>query len=450
MATILLPSLVLALALAPAVARPQPLGPDDRGIMTIAPVLERVTDAVVSIAVVSRDAASPLLQDPFFRYFFDAPPPGPVRPRIGAGSGVVVDAARGFVLTNHHVVAGAETVTVTLQDRRELAAELVGSDPLTDIAVLRVPAEVLTAIEPGDSDRLKVGDFVVAIGNPFGLGQTVTSGIVSALGRTGINPEGYEDFIQTDASINPGNSGGALITLDGKLIGINTAIVAPAGGNVGIGFAVPIDMALAVMEQIVTDGEVERGWLGVTMQELDPALADALGLAAPEGALIAKVEPGSPAADAGLRAGDVVTAAGGRHVKDAGDLRNVLGLSRPGVPLALEVWRDSGTEELTVTLEAPDERRGRLAGGPLAGAELVPLLPGPPGLDPGAGVGVARVTPGSPAARLGLRPGDVITSIDSRPVRDPEEVAAALSGRGSITALTLIRDGREYFLVVPG
>jgi Do/DeqQ family serine protease len=450
MATILLPALFLALALAPAVARPQPLAPDERGILTIAPVLERVTDAVVSIAVVSRDAANPLLQDPFFRYFFNAPAPGPVRPQMSAGSGVIVDAARGFVLTNHHVVAGAETVIVTLQDRRELAAELVGSDPLTDIAVLRAPAEALTAIEPGDSDRLKVGDFVVAIGNPFGLGQTVTSGIVSALGRSGINPEGYEDFIQTDASINPGNSGGALITLDGKLVGINTAIVAPAGGNVGIGFAVPVDMALAVMEQIVTDGEVERGWLGVTIQELDPALADALGLAAAAGALIAKVEPGSPAADAGLRAGDVVTAAGGHPVRDAGDLRNVLGLIRPGVPLALELWRDRATEELTVTLEAPDERRGRLAGGPLAGAELVPLLPGQPGLRPAVGVGVARVAPGSPAARLGLRPGDVITSIDNRPVRDPEEVTSALSGRGPITALTLLRDGREYFLVVPG
>ena len=251
----------------------------ERGVITMAPLLERTTPAVVNISVQSREAAAenPLFRDPFFRRFFDLPEQPQARRAISAGSGVIVDARRGYVLTNHHVVRSAERITVTLKDRREFQAELVGSDPATDVALLRIPAQSLTALPFGDSDRLKVGDLVIAIGNPFGLGQTVTSGIVSALGRGGITSGNYEDFIQTDASINPGNSGGALINSKGELIGINTAILAPSGGNVGIGFAVPANMARSVMDQLLRFGQVRRGRIGVVIQDLDPEAAEALG-----------------------------------------------------------------------------------------------------------------------------------------------------------------------------
>ena len=245
----------------------------------LADVLEEVTPAVVDIAVTSHTSSptNPLLNDPYFRHFFDLPQRPRPRPRLSPGSGVIVDADRGYILTNQHVIEGASEIAVTLKDRRRLTAELVGSDRKTDIALLQIEATGLTALQMGASSRLRVGDSVVAIGNPFGLEQTVTSGIVTALGRSGSNVEGYEDFIQTDASIDPGNSGGALVTADGRLIGINTATIAPAGGNVGIGFAVPIDMASAVMTQLVEHGEVRRGRIGCSIQDLTPGIAEALG-----------------------------------------------------------------------------------------------------------------------------------------------------------------------------
>ncbi|KAB2864648.1 MAG: trypsin-like serine protease, partial [Bauldia sp.] len=275
---------------------------------SLADVLEEITPAVVNIAVTSRAPAetNPLFNDPYFRRFFDLPQMPQQRPRMSAGSGVIVDAQKGYILTNHHVIEGASEIAVTLKDRRRFTAELVGSDKATDIALVRIDASNLTALRLGDSGSLRVGDSVVAIGNPFGLGQTVTSGIVSALGRSGLNVEGYEDFIQTDASINPGNSGGALVTADGRLVGINTAIIAPAGGNVGIGFAVPIDMASAVMKQLIEHGEVRRGRIGVAIQDLTPDLAEALGIRETHGAVVASVESGSPAAEAGIQAGDII------------------------------------------------------------------------------------------------------------------------------------------------
>jgi len=295
-------------------------------------VLEEITPAVVNIAVTSRASAetNPLFNDPYFRRFFDLPQMPQQRPRMSAGSGVIVDADKGYILTNHHVVDGASEIAVTLKDRRRFTAELVGSDKATDIALLRVDASNLTALRLGDPSRLRVGDSVVAIGNPFGLGQTVTSGIVSALSRSGLNVEGYEDFIQTDASINPGNSGGALVTADGQLVGINTAIIAPAGGNVGIGFAVPIDMASAVMAQLIEHGEVRRGRIGVSIQDLTPDLAEALGIDASFGAVVASVEDGSPAAQAGIQAGDIIVAVDGREISGSADLRNRIGLSPAG------------------------------------------------------------------------------------------------------------------------
>lgn len=310
-----------------------------RGVMTMAPLLDAATPAVVNIAVVQRqpDAANPLLSDPFFRRFFDAPAQPPPRRGVSAGSGVIVDAGRGHILTNHHVIEGAQTVVVTLVDGRERQARLVGSDPETDIAVLQIEARGLTALPFADSDDLLVGDLVVAIGNPFGLGQTVTSGIISALGRSGIGAGRFEDFIQTDAPINPGNSGGALVDTRGRLIGVNTAILAPGGSNVGIGFAVPANMARAVMDQLVRYGEVRRGRIGVVIQDLTPALASELGALARRGAVVARVEPGSPAARAGLRPGMVITAVDGIDIASAADLSNAIGLLERGRRVVLSL-----------------------------------------------------------------------------------------------------------------
>jgi Do/DeqQ family serine protease len=320
------------------------------GVPTLAPVLETATPAVVNIAVLSQAPLeqNPLLRDPFFRRFFDVPQAQRGAPvRRSAGSGVIVDARVGYVLTNHHVVANAVRVSVTLKDRRTFEARLVGSDPATDIAVLKIDADRLTALPFADSNALRVGDYVVAIGNPFGLGQTVTSGIVSALGR-GLGQEGYEDFIQTDASINPGNSGGALIDLQGRLVGINSAIVAPAGGNVGIGFAVPSNMARAVMDQLIEHGEVRRGRLGVRIQDVTPEIAEALGLAEVRGALVADVDAGSAAQRAGLQARDVVVAVDGQPVDDVSDLRNTVGLVPLGKSVELDILRDGRRRSVQV------------------------------------------------------------------------------------------------------
>src|SRR5262245_55747542 len=267
-------------------------------VPTLAPMVKRVSPAIVNISAsgtVDIRKQNPLFDDPFFRKFFQIPDEELKRPTQSLGSGVIVDAAKGLILTNHHVVEAADKINVTLLDNRQLTAEVIGSDEGSDIAVLKIPAENLQQIELGDSDALEVGDFVVAIGNPFGFSHTVTSGIVSALGRHGLNPEGYEDFIQTDASINPGNSGGALINLRGELIGINSAIISGSGGNIGIGFAIPINMARAVMQQLVQYGEVRRGQLGVQILDVTPQIAEASGLDVSEGALVSQVGPGSAA-----------------------------------------------------------------------------------------------------------------------------------------------------------
>ena len=319
-----------------------PLLDPARGVLTMAPLLAGVTPGVVNIAVRSRveRAPNPLFDDPFFRRFFDLPAVPREREVLSAGSGVIVDAARGYILTNSHVVANPAEIQVTLKDRRNYPARLVGSDPATDIALVQIDARGLTALTFGDSDRLEVGDVVIAIGNPFGLGQTVTSGIVSALGRSGLGLEGYEDFIQTDASINPGNSGGALVNSKGELVGINTAIIGPTGGNVGIGFAVPANMARAVMGQLTQHGEVRRGRLGVTIEDLTPALAGDMHLELPAGAVITHVEPGSAAARAGITPGDVIVRANDQPIQDAGDLRNLVGLLPVGADLQIVLYRD--------------------------------------------------------------------------------------------------------------
>ena len=314
--------------------------PDIRSgqIPTLAPVVKETTPAVVNISVHARvKEDNPLYRDPVFREFFDLPKQ--LEKEVQAtGSGVIVDAERGYVLTANHVVAQISKAQVTTKDGQKFDAKLVGRDPATDIAVLQLQGSrgKLKAIPLSDSDRIEVGDFVIAIGNPFGLGQTVTSGIVSALGRTGLGKQGYEDFIQTDASINPGNSGGALVNLKGQLIGINTAIISPGGGNVGIGFAVPVNMARRVMEQLVQYGEVRRGQIGISIRDLGADLAAKEGY---QGALIAEIASGSPAEKAGLQKGDIVKAVEGTPIRSASQLRNLIGLTPLGARVELSFER---------------------------------------------------------------------------------------------------------------
>jgi Do/DeqQ family serine protease len=340
---------ILALALnafATLAAAGVPPAVGDTPLPSLAPMIRKVSPAVVNVATrgTVRDSGpqNPLLQDPFFRRFFE-PPPGS-KPRehqfMSAGSGVIFDARQGYIVTNAHVVENASEITVTLQDGRDLQASLVGSDQPADVAVLKVSATGLSQMPLGDSSRLEVGDFVVAIGNPFGLQHTVTSGIVSGLSRTGINPDGYEDFIQTDASINPGNSGGALVNLRGELIGINAEILSSNGGNIGIGFAIPVNLVRGVMEQLVKYGAVRRGQLGVSMYTVTPDIAHSLGLASASGALVSRVVEGSPADKAGVRVGDVITSVNGQPVKSNSELRNAIGLTSVGDRIDIGLLRE--------------------------------------------------------------------------------------------------------------
>jgi serine protease Do len=324
-------------------------------VPTLAPLVKEVTPAVVNISVEGRiREANPLYQDPLFRQFFDVP--RQLEKEFKAtGSGVIVDAERGLVLTANHVVANASTMQIITKDGRKFSAKLIGRDPPTDVALLQIrnPAG-LKAIRLGDSDALQVGDFVIAVGNPFGLGQTVTSGLVSALGRTGLVKQGYEDFIQTDAAINPGNSGGGLIDLKGELVGINTAIISPAGGNVGIGFAVPINMAKKVMQQLIATGHVERGRIGVLLSDVDEPVGGHL-----QGARVAEVSPGSPAERAGLRKGDIILKVDDVPIRSATQMRNVIGLTPVGQEVRLTVERDRATESATVQVEPVPEDRAK-------------------------------------------------------------------------------------------
>jgi Do/DeqQ family serine protease len=431
-----------------------PYSVDGQALPSLAPMLENVTPAVVNIATEGRVKIeqNPLFNDPFFRRFFNIPnQQQPLeRKTQSLGSGVIVDAKRGLVLTNNHVIANAVEITVTLRDGRQLKAEVVGTDPETDVAVIKVPAENLIEIKPADSDNLRVGDFVVAIGNPFGLGQTVTSGIVSALGRSGLGIEGYEDFIQTDASINPGNSGGALVNLRGELIGINTAIFSQSGGNIGIGFAIPINLALQITEQLMENGSVDRGFIGIQAQDLNPDLAEAFGVKDNRGAIINSVMPDSPAEKAGLKPGDVITSVNNKAIKSASDVRLHIGLLPVGEKVVFEVLREGKRKRLTAKIAAKTKAAENPAAvNPrLEGVSIGEIDENSPYYGRLKGVVVADIDRASHAWSSGMRKGDIITSVNRIAIGSMSEFLKSVDGKKGALLLRIVRGRSAAFLVI--
>ncbi len=424
-----------------------PIGEDGQPLPSLAPMLKKTTPAVVNISTRTQiqEAEHPLLRDPFFRHFFDIPNQPRHRETSSLGSGVIVDSRRGYVLTNNHVVDKADEIMVTLNNGRKLNAKLVGADAESDIAVVRVDAKDLTELPVADSDKLEVGDFVVAIGNPFGLGQTVTSGIVSALGRSGLGIEGYEDFIQTDAYINPFNSFGALVHLKGELIGINTAILAPSVGNVCIGFAIPANMAIRIMNTLVEHGEVRRGLLGVTVQDMTHELAQAFGLSETQGAVVTGVQPDSPAARAKLEPGDIVLAINDRKVKNSMDVRNAVGMLQIGEQVRIDVLHKGEAETRETKIAAPKlvVAEGQQVHTKLSGTMLRNLDTG----NGEEGVLVEKIHTASYAFQAGLRPGDVIVMANRKPVRDLAELERAARGGGQLL-LNIQRESGGFFLLL--
>ena len=411
------------------------------GQLTLAPVVKEVSPAVVNIQITcQRQRRHPFFNDEDFRRYF------PDRRVCGFGAGFVIDADEGHIVTNHHVVDDADGITVILQDRRQFAAEVVGSDRETDIALLRIDAEDLTAVPLGDSDALAVGDFVIAIGNPFGYDYTVTSGIVSALGRGGFIRGGYEDFIQTDAAINRGNSGGPLVNVEGKVVGVNSVIHTPSGVSAGLGFAVASNIVKVVAGQLLEYGEARRGQLGVLIANLGAEEAQALGLETATGVVVSEVMPGSAAEEAGLEPGDAIVELDGKAVVDARDLRARVGLAPIGKEVALGIVRDGDERTLTATIGgAGDGGEGPVATRILAGIEWREL--------PrrhrrhGQGVEVASVAAGSPGERAGLRAGDIVLRVNQRSVASADALRTAVGDAG-VAGLLVERDGRRAFLIL--
>lgn len=425
-----------------------PAAVDGEELPSLAPVLERVTPSVVNVYTRTRvQVRSPLMEDPFFRRFFNVPNRSRERVSQSLGSGVIVDAKEGYVLTNHHVIRGADDISITLHDGRSFEAEVIGTDPDTDLAMVRIPAEDLQALEFADSKSLRVGDFVVAVGNPFGLGQTVTSGIVSALGRSAFRGLEFQNFIQTDASINPGNSGGALINLRGDLVGINSAIFTPSGGNVGIGFAIPSAMAHYVMGQLAEFGEVRRGTMGLFVQDLTPDLAGAFGLEQGSGALVTEVDIDSPADKEGLQAGDVITAVGGNPVKNAQDFHNLEGQFPVDDKVRLDFIRDGKTQNARLKVVELDKLAAGELDHRLEGAifEDIPIKQRSSQV---RGVILVELQSDSRLARRGMRPGDIVVGANRNRVGNLEEFREVVSGINGTLYLEVLRKGRDYVVRV--
>jgi len=430
-----------------------PVAVDGEPLPSLAPMLERVTPAVVNIATrgqTTRRIELPLPGDPIFRRYFDIPSIETIQETQSLGSGVIVDAKNGYVLTNSHVIEDAIEITVTLSDGRELQAEIIGRDPDTDIAVIKIHAHNLEQVTMADSSQLRVGDFVVAIGNPFGLGQTVTSGIVSALGRSGLGIESFEDFIQTDASINLGNSGGALVNLRGEMVGINTAIFGSGEGSIGIGFAIPVNMAKDIMQQLIEQGEVVRGRLGARGQDLTPQLAQAFDVELSSGFIVTQIESGSPADKAGLQVGDVIVSANDRKIRASGDIHNLVGLLRIGQTIDLKLYRQGEEKNLTVviqTIEIPviDGSRWHEQ---FAGATIGEIRESSLQRGLVSYLKVVEVKVGSNAWEAGIREGDIFYSINKQLIRNHDEALEAIQRNKRGMILNIQRGNRELYLLV--
>jgi serine protease Do/serine protease DegQ len=448
------PLAILLLLVSSALPAALPSAVDGQPLPSLAPMLERATPAVVNIATRGKSrriVEFPLPRDPLFRRFFEVPNIERIQETASLGSGVIVDADNGLILTNFHVIKDAYEIKVTLTDGRELQAEIIGRDPDTDVAVLQVAEEGLVEVPMADSSTLRVGDFVVAIGNPFGLGQTVTSGIVSALGRSGLGIESIEDFIQTDASINLGNSGGALVNLRGELVGINTAIYGAGNqGSIGIGFAIPINMAHDIMTQLVDFGEVKRGRLGAQGQDLTPQLAQAFGLSRNSGFIVTQIEAGSPAYKAGLRVGDVIVAANGKPIRSTRDMHNLVGLQRLGQTITLLMYRKGFEIELPVLIQPIEIKKmgGGVIHPKLAGATFGEMHEQHLQRGRVDYVEVLKVEPGSNAANAGFKVGDVIFSINKQLTRTFDEIFALVDINGKGMIMNVQRGRRELYILL--
>ena len=416
---------------------------------SLAPMLAKVLPAVVSVQIEGSAApdAGAQIPDELKRFFGGATPNTAPQPFEGLGSGIIIDAAKGYVLTNNHVISDAQKISVLLNDGREFAAKLVGSDEQSDIALLQLQkADHLTQIAIADSDKLRVGDFAVAVGNPFGLGQTATSGIVSALGRSGLNLEGLENFIQTDASINRGNSGGALVNLNGELIGMNTAILASGGGSIGIGFAIPSNMAMTLARQLMHSGEIQRGLLGVRGMEMNADIASAMKMNVQRGAFISEVVPGSGSAKAGVKSGDVIVSLNGKPLSSFAELRSRIATTAPGTKVQLGLVRAGKPLDVEVTLDkspsstaSAEELAPALSGASLSDGQMKDGTPG---------VSVEDVAQQSPAAQSGLHKDDVIIGINRQRTRTLADMRKVLEGKPDVIALSIMRGNQNIYLLL--
>jgi len=434
----------IALACAPAMAA-WPSSVDNQAMPSLAPMLEKSTPAVVSIAVKGTHEVKQNVPD-IFKFFGNRnqnPNQAQQRPFRSLGSGVIIDAKEGYIVTNNHVIDKADEIIITLKDGRQIEAKRIGSDADSDVALLQIDADDLTEIRISDSDKLRVGDFAVAIGSPFGLGQTVTSGIVSALGRSGLDIENYEDFIQTDAAINSGNSGGALVNLRGELIGINTAILGPNGGNIGIGFAIPSNMMHNLVKQIIEFGEVHRGVLGVLGRSVNSDIAKAMELKTNQGGFIEQVVPDSAADEAGIKPGDVITKVNGKKVKSFNALRGKIGSIGAGKKVKLTIIRNGDEENFTVKLKQSPASN-------VAAASIHRVFEGAKleNNDNNQGIKIVDVADGSPAQRVGLQAGDLISAINKTRINNIADLRGYLKDRKGVFALNIIRDNYSQYLMI--